>query len=122
MQRFDWPAFWAHWQLSLLAGCLILVARLTHALARSPIEPEDPAALKAWRARRRWMVAAEVAALPSLTLMAAVLTILSNGSPVVALFSGLVAGGVGFPFMVSAMRDFVRRRIELEGGPDNGDA
>ena len=119
MQRFDWATFWQHWQLSFLAGCLILVARLAQSLAKSPVEPDDPAQLKVWRARRRWLVVAEVAALPSLTLMAAVLTMLSNGSPVVALFSGLVAGGVGFPFMVSAMRDFVRKRIEAEGGHDD---
>lgn len=99
---------------------MILVARLAHALSRSPVEPEDAAGQRAWRARRRWMVVAEVAALPSLTLMAAVLTMLSNGSPVVALFSGLVAGGVGFPFMVSAMRDFVRRRIEAEVDHNDG--
>ena len=119
MQRFDWATFWQHWQLSFLAGCLILVARLAQSLAKSPVEPDDPAQLKVWRARRRWLVVAEVAALPSLTLMAAVLTMLSNGSPVVALFSGLVAGSVGFPFMVSAMRDFVRKRIEAEGGHDD---
>lgn len=120
MQRFDWGAFWQHWQLSFLAGCLILVARLAQSLAKSPVEPEDPEQLRIWRARRRWLVVAEVAALPSLTLMAAVLTMLANGSPVVALASGLVAGGVGFPFMVSAMRDFVRRRIDMEG-PGGGD-
>ena len=117
--KFDWSAFADMLILSFLSGVAIMTARVAHLLAKDPVEPVDPEARRVWMVRRRWIVVAEFAALPSLVGMAAVLTMLSNGSPVVALAGGFVAGGVGFPFMVSAMRDFVRRRIS-EGDRHDG--
>jgi hypothetical protein len=98
-----------------LSAAFFIVARLTHYFGKDPVEPLDAEALRVWKARRRWMLIMELSALPAMALCAATVTWLSNGSTVVAIGSGMVAGGVGFPFLVSAMKDLVRRRIS-DGG------
>lgn len=90
-----------------------VIARLGNRLARDPIRPEDDAAFQAWKARRRWLIATEFMTLPALTTAAFFVTHLSGGSEIIAIGAGMVAGGVGLPFVVSAMRSVVRARLNM---------
>lgn len=101
-----------------LSAAAFIVARLAHRYARDPVEPLDQEALRQWKARRRWWPVAEFGALPAMALLAAAMTWLSGGSLVVALLGGMVAGGVGLPFLVQAMRELVQKRIQDSGGDD----
>lgn len=119
MERFDWAAFLEYYRVSALGAAIILLARVSHVLGRNPVPPEEIKAFEAWRRRRRWFLIMEAASFPALSGLGAAATMASGGSPYVAMFSGMIAGGVGFPFAMSAMRDFVRRRVG-EGGFDPG--
>lgn len=120
MERFDWLHFRDHMALSFIGGCLWMVARIARKLGADPVPPLDPEARRAWDIRRRWFVVVEVAAAPALLSLAALISMWSGWSPAVTFMSGMAAAGVGFPFAVSVMRDFVRRRV-IEGG-DHDDA
>ena len=121
MERFDWAAFLEYYRVSALGAAIILLARVSHVLGRNPVPPTDVKAFEAWRLRRRWFLVMEAASFPALSGLGAAATMASGGSPYVAMFSGMIAGGVGFPFAMSAMRDFVRRRIaDGSSGGDGG--
>ena len=120
MERFDWAAFVEYYRVSALGAAIILLARVGHVLGKQPVPPTDVKAFEAWRLRRRWFLIMEASSFPALSGLGAMATMASGGSPYVAMFSGMIAGGVGFPFAMSAMRDFVRRRVG-DGGFDQID-
>lgn len=119
MERFDWAAFFEFYIAAAIGAAGFLAARVSLALGKNPVPPKEAKAFEAWRLRRRWFLIMEAASFPALSGLGAALTMASGGSPAVAMVSGMIAGGVGFPFAMSAMRDFVKRRVG-EGGFDPG--
>lgn len=99
-----------------LSSLAFIVARVTGWLAKSPVQPVEPEMLREWRARRWWVVWAEISASPAMGLVSAVATILSGNNVLVAAAGGLVVGAVGFPFLVGGIRELVRRRLNLGDG------
>lgn len=106
--------FVEYFAICWLATTSVLVARVARRLSTDPVEPLDLEALRVWRARRRWLIAAELAALPALTMVAVLCTYWSGPDYLIALSAGLIAGALGFPFLVHAVETLVRRKISID--------
>lgn len=97
---------------------LVIAARITEKLSRNPIPPVSLEEQKAWKGQRRWMLVAEFAAAPALASIGALAVYFSDYNVIGAFAAGVIAGALGFPFIVRAINRIVSARMDLPEKPN----
>lgn len=112
MTHSDMAIFWA---LSLLSGLAMVAARLGYLLfGIAPLPPSDPEELTHWKRKRRWLLFAELLALPAFATAAVALTVYFNLPAVTSVLISMVFGALGFGFLLNALQFMARRKLEME--------
>lgn len=106
---------------SSVGAAITVAARIGLKAFRTTEEPPaDPIAFDHWKQRQLWMVYAELSAFPTFGVIAAIATMILGKDWLVGLASGMLAGALGFPFLLHAAQTIVRLRLGLkpEGGAE----
>lgn len=114
--REDFRLFLEYFTIAWIMSCLAITARIANMLARDPVPPLEPEKVILWRAQRRWVWIAELAAAPVLAAVTATATFFYEGNPWVAAAGGIVTGALGFPFLVRALKTMIDRRYDIKEG------
>lgn len=110
----DWREFMLWWTFSILAAATVVGAKLGMLLfAMAPDPPEEPELAAHWRRRRRWLVYAELSALPAFATIAVTLTAHGNLEPIMSVLLSMGLGGVGFVLLLDAVQWLFRKRIGM---------
>ena len=103
------------WLLSLFGGLVLCGARLGYLLFKiAPEAPSDPAALRHWRNRRRWLIFSELSALPAFATISVIVGRMQSWSIEAVVLFSMVLGALGFAFFLDALQTIVRRKVGMK--------
>lgn len=109
--------FAVYFGLCWIVSVAVIGQKLVRRLGRDPVAPIDPHALAIWKARRAWLIAAEISTTFTLALAAVLLARISGWDIRVAMAASYVAASVGLPFLVHAMMALIGQRLGVEIRP-----
>lgn len=114
--------FAVYFGLCWIVSVAVIGQKLVRRLGRDLVAPIDPHALAIWRARRAWLIAAEISTTFTLALAAVLLARISGWDIRVAMAASYVAASVGLPFLVHAMMALIGQKLGVEIRPVKGAA
>ena len=110
----DWREFMLWWTFSILAAATVVGAKLGMLLfAMAPDPPADAALAAHWRRRRRWLVYAELSALPAFATISVTLTVHGDFDPIMSVLVSMALGAIGFVLLLDAVQWLFRKRIGM---------
>lgn len=118
--KFSLRDFAIYFGLCWIVSVAVIGQKLVRRLGRDPVAPLDPHALAIWRARRSWLIAAEITTTVTLALAAVLLAKVSGWDVWIAMMASYAAASVGLPFLVHAMMALIGQRLGVEIRPVEG--
>ena len=110
MSKSEMAVLWVALYFSALVGFAARLGYLLYGISEQP--PEDPAQLRAWHRKRRWLIISEFTALPLFATATLVGALEWDWSLPFAIGVAMGAGALGFGFLLHAFQTIVTRRIE----------